>query len=370
MCSLRGGSARALHAPGASKEAGCCVLEANRKGTVKENSSACLLEAGELVPKRSMATFCPMAAGGDGCCVPPLEGCEARQTLGLPCLLSPSCRDATSLPFPRPSHVSSCPPTPVFLQREPLQPEAIACRFPLCKETSQGFQASASSCTRSRLPTDQTQGKRAPGIRGAEVSSVLSPRVIGVHIHPANACLGRDCSSWLWLGRMVSRLDPTDGSTMVSLCSRVGISNPPLGVVPLPPLVLTSLRVIPGNWRLVVIKVSAMWFGRCRQISTSPRKTSMGRWMPLSTNWTSWSTVGWPWRKNFAVLRMVCGLGCLLVWGRMDPRAALCPASEIAVVTSSLLMLGLEEHKGLCWAPRMVAAIPWTWRCGKRWEKR
>lgn len=54
----------------------------------------------------------------------------------------------------------------------------------------------------------------------------------------------------------------------------------------------------------------------------------------------------------------------------MDPRAALCPAREIAVVTSSLLMLGLEEHKGLCWAPRVVTTIPWTWRCGKRWEKR
>lgn len=49
-----------MHAPGASKEAGCHVLRANRKGTVKENSSACLLEAGELVLKRSMAAFCPM----------------------------------------------------------------------------------------------------------------------------------------------------------------------------------------------------------------------------------------------------------------------------------------------------------------------
>lgn len=45
---------------------------------------------------------------------------------------------------------------------------------------------------------------------------------------------------------------------------------------------------------------------------------------------------------------MVCGLGCLWVWGRTDPRAALSSAKEIATVTSSLLMLGLEEEKRLC----------------------
>lgn len=42
-------------------------------------------------------------------------------------------------------------------------------------------------------------------------------------------------------------------------------------------------------------------------------------------------------------------------------------------MTSSLLMLGLEEHKRLRWAPRTVTAIPWMWRClqsGNRWEKR
>lgn len=42
--------------------------------------------------------------------------------------------------------------------------------------------------------------------------------------------------------------------------------------------------------------------------------------------------------------------------------STLCADKETAVVTSSLLLLGLEEHKGLCWAPRTVTARPWIWR--------
>lgn len=48
--------------------------------------------------------------------------------------------------------ISLCLPAPVLLQREPLQPKAIACCLPLCKETSQRLQTSTASCTRSRLP--------------------------------------------------------------------------------------------------------------------------------------------------------------------------------------------------------------------------
>lgn len=43
--------------------------------------------------------------------------------------------------------------------------------------------------------------------------------------------------------------------------------------------------------------------------------------------------------------------------GRTDSGAALSPAKEIATVTSSLLMLGLEEHWKLCWPPRLVTTI-------------
>lgn len=44
--------------------------------------------------------------------------------------------------------------------------------------------------------------------------------------------------------------------------------------------------------------------------------------------------------------------------GRTDLRAALSPAKEIATVTFSLLMLGLEEHKRLCWLLRLVTTLP------------
>lgn len=127
------------------------------------------------MPNRSTAGFCPVARQ---CCVPPLEGCGAGRTLGLPCLLSPGYWDAISLPFPGPSHINFCPPAPVFLQREPLQPKAIACCLPLRKETSQGLQASASSCTGSWLPTNQTQGKRAVGSRGgkSQLCTILQGR--------------------------------------------------------------------------------------------------------------------------------------------------------------------------------------------------
>lgn len=60
---------------------------------------------------------------------------------------------------------------------------------------------------------------------------------------------------------------------------------------------------------MVVTAVPAVGFGRCRRISTSPRKTSTERWMPSSTSWTSWSTAGWPWRRSSAALRMVGGAG-------------------------------------------------------------
>jgi len=50
MCSLNGGSA----APRAREEAERDVVRANGKGTMKENSSACLFE-------RSTAVFCPVA---------------------------------------------------------------------------------------------------------------------------------------------------------------------------------------------------------------------------------------------------------------------------------------------------------------------
>lgn len=44
MCLLNGGSARTLPALRAREEAGHHVVRANRKGTVKENNSVCLLE--------------------------------------------------------------------------------------------------------------------------------------------------------------------------------------------------------------------------------------------------------------------------------------------------------------------------------------
>lgn len=43
---------------------------------------------------------------------------------------------------------------------------------------------------------------------------------------------------------------------------------------------------------------------------------------------------------------MWVGVGCLWVLGRTDPRAALCPAKEIAVVTSCLLMLDWKSTRG------------------------
>lgn len=124
-----------------------------------------------------------------------------------------------SLPFPGCS--CFCPPFPVFLQREPLQSEAITCCLPLGKETSQRFQACASSCTRPWLPTDQTQGKRALGSKQGKADSVLSPRAVAVCRHPADACVARDCIKWLWLGRRVCRLHLLHESTTVFLCSRV-----------------------------------------------------------------------------------------------------------------------------------------------------
>lgn len=124
-----------------------------------------------------------------------------------------------SLPFPGCLCICFCPPSPVFLQREPLQSEAITCCLPLGKETSQGLQTCASSCTRPRLPTDQTQGKRALGSKEGKAGSVLFPRAIAICRHPADATVGRDCSRWLWLGR---RLHLVHESTMVFLCSKVG----------------------------------------------------------------------------------------------------------------------------------------------------
>lgn len=127
-----------------------------------------------------------------------------------------------SLPFPECSCICFCPASPVLLQREPLQSEAITCCLPLGKETSQGLQACASSCTGPRLPADQTQGKRALGSQEGKAGSVLSPRAVAVCRHPADACVGRDYSSWLWLGSRVCRLQPVHESTVVFLCSRVG----------------------------------------------------------------------------------------------------------------------------------------------------
>lgn len=127
-----------------------------------------------------------------------------------------------SLPFPECSWICFCPASPVLLQREPLQSEAITCCLPLGKETSQGLQACASSCTGPRLPADQTQGKRALGSQEGKAGSVLSPRAVAVCRHPADACVGRDYSSWLWLGSRVCRLQPVHESTVVFLCSRVG----------------------------------------------------------------------------------------------------------------------------------------------------
>lgn len=126
-----------------------------------------------------------------------------------------------SLPFLGCSCVCFCLPSPVFLQREPLQSEAITCCLPLGKETSQGLQACASSCTRPRLPTDQTQGKRALGSREGKASFVLSPRAVAVFKHPAEACVGRDYSRWLWLERRVCRLHLVQKNTIIFLYSRV-----------------------------------------------------------------------------------------------------------------------------------------------------
>lgn len=72
------------------------------------------------------------------------------------------------------------------------------------------------------FPLIKRKVKGPLGAGGAKASSVLSPRDRAVYVHPADRGVGVDGSRWLWLGRrMMSRLDPVDGSTMVSLCSRV-----------------------------------------------------------------------------------------------------------------------------------------------------
>uniref|UniRef100_A0A8B9F8T1 BMERB domain-containing protein n=1 Tax=Amazona collaria TaxID=241587 RepID=A0A8B9F8T1_9PSIT len=89
------------------------------------------------MPKRSTAGFCPMAWLLVECCVPPLEGCGAEQILGLPCLLSPRCWDAISLPFTGPSP-PFVPPLQSSCKENPFNRKPSPAASPSAKKPPKG----------------------------------------------------------------------------------------------------------------------------------------------------------------------------------------------------------------------------------------
>lgn len=144
------------------------VVRANGQRSVKRSISACLLEAGQPMPGGSMAVLSFVAV-----LLVPCFSCG--RVWSCPVCSVPDVGLPYPFPFPDPLLCLFVPSSPVFLQREPFQQEAITCGLPLCKETPEGLQASASSCTGSRLPAHQAQGKSALGSRDQKAALYYPP---------------------------------------------------------------------------------------------------------------------------------------------------------------------------------------------------
>lgn len=141
--------------------------------------------------------------------------CGAGQTL----LLIPTCWD----PFPSlNAHVSAfVRPLQSSCKENPFNRKPSPAASPSAKKPPKGSKPVRPPAPGHGFPLIKRKVKGPSGAR-REKPALLSPRAVAVCGHPADACVGRDYSSWLWLGRRVCRLQPVHESTVVFLCSRVG----------------------------------------------------------------------------------------------------------------------------------------------------
>lgn len=120
-------------------------------------------------------------------------------------------------------HISTfVPPLQSSCKENPFNRKPSPAASPSAKKPPKGSKPVRPPAPGHGFPLIKRKVRGPLGAGGEKASSVLSSRAVAVYVHPVDGCVGRDYSRWLWLGRMVSRLDHADGSTMVSLCSTVG----------------------------------------------------------------------------------------------------------------------------------------------------
>lgn len=167
---------------------------------------------------------------------------------------------------------------------------------------------------------------------------------------------------------MVSRLDPVEwqhhGLPLIQ--SGVGISNPCLvGVFCCPPALVSVDQPLGYHWKLDMSDNGSLCL-MVWQVQTDqyiPEEDIYGQMDAIEHQLDQLEHRGVVLEEKLRSAENGMWGGLSVGVGQDGPLD--CPLSSQGdrAVTSSLLMLGLEEQKGLCWAQGMVAARPWTWRC-------